>query len=85
MDLQAGVYDADDNQVFLAKLSTGTIEHLGNNVYRAEIPHSVTKSFEGKYYMDILVKSPNGTEYVNIGETPVKLNFKKAPISKNLS
>lgn len=85
LDLVCGLYDTDDNCVYLAKLSEGTINNIGNKVYQIIIPWFLTKEWEGKYYGDLMVKNPNDTSYVNIGETSFKVNFKKAPIAKNIT
>lgn len=85
-DMKVGIYDENDTQVFVAKLSDtpATIESVGDNEYRITIPHTKTKQWIGKYYLDVLLKSPDDTSYVNVGETPVKLNFKAAKITEDL-
>lgn len=83
-DLLVGLYDIADREVFLAKLSDGGITALGNNTYRVIIGHDVTVGLLGKYYMDILLKSPTDTSYVNTGEKPINLIFKKSAIAQRI-
>lgn len=83
-DLKVGLYDSNDREVFSATLSGGGVTALGGNTYQVIIGHEVTVGLAGAYYLDLLLKSPNDTSYVNTGERPVNLIFKKAVISKNL-
>lgn len=83
-DLKVCVYDIDKNVVFSALLSQGEITDLGDNTYRVIINYDVTINFLGKYYLDLLLKSPNDKSYVNTGEEPIKLIFKESVIAKNI-
>lgn len=83
-DLKVGLYDSNDREVFSATFSGGGVTALGGNTYQVIIGHDITVEFVGAYYMDILLKSPDDTSYVNTGERSVKLIFKKAVISKKL-
>lgn len=79
----AAVYDAYGNKVWKGELGIDILS-LGNNVYRMEIPHSVTKKFVGKYFLDIMIKSPNDTSYVNVCDKPVEMVFKEAKIIREI-
>lgn len=85
-DIKVGVYNEQDQEMYAVRLlDTGSpMELIGENTYRIVIPHTVTKNWVGKYYLDILVKNASDTDYVNVGETSVKLNFKAAKIATNL-
>lgn len=83
-DLKVCVYDTDKNVIFSSLLSQGEITALGNNTYRVIINYDVTINFVGKYYLDLLLKSPNDKSYVNTGEEPIKLIFKDSVIAKNI-
>lgn len=85
-DIKVGVYNEQDQEVYAARLlETGSpMELIGENTYRIVIPHAVTKKWVGKYYLDVLLKNAGDTDYVNVGETSVKLNFKAAKIATNL-
>jgi hypothetical protein len=82
-ELLVTVHDIYDKVVWKASTGNGIVS-LGNNVYRAEIPHSVTKNFTGRYYLDMLLKSPGDTTYVNVADKPVEMVFKKAVIIKEI-
>lgn len=85
-DLLVAVYDDQDNEVYLTKLSDedSHIQSIGGNGYKIVLPHTLTKHFVGKYYLELLVKSPGSTEFVNSGETPVKINFKPCKLAEGL-
>ena len=78
-ELVVTLADTYDKVVWRAKSGNG-ITSLGNNAYQAEIPHKTTRTLVGKYYLDIMVKSPGDTSYVNIGDKPIEMVFKKAAI-----
>ncbi len=79
----ATVHDAYGKRVWKAELGDGIVS-LGNNVYKAEIPHTITKYFVGKYYFELLIKSPNDTSYVNVGDKSVEMVFKEAKIIREI-
>ena len=82
-ELLVTINDTYDKVVWKAKTGNGIVS-LGNNVYLAEIPHRVTKNFAGRYYLDMLLKSPGDTSYVNVGDKPIEMVFKKAVIVKEI-
>ena len=79
----ATVHDAYGKRVWKAELGDGIVS-LGNNVYKTMIHHIVTKEFVGKYYFDLLIKSPNDTSYVNVGDKSVEMVFKEAKIIREI-
>lgn len=82
--LLATVHDTYGRRVWKAELGNGIIS-LGNNVYRTEMPHTITKGLVGKYYYDLLIKSPNDTSYVNVGDKHVEMVFKEAKIINEIA
>lgn len=84
-ELVVAIYNKQHERVYSASLlADENIELIGENVYRVVIPHSVTRGFVGLYWMDLMLKSAEGTEYVNVGETPIKMHFKPAKIAEDL-
>lgn len=75
----ATVHDACGKMVWKAESGDGIVG-LGNNVYKTVILHRITKKFVGKYFFDLLIKSPNDTSYVNVGDKSVEMVFKEAKI-----
>lgn len=86
-DLKVGIYKSSNESIALeSKLSddNSMITYLGENTYSMVIPHTITRNWVGEYYVDILVKNMNDTDFVNTGEKSIKLVFNAAKIATNL-